>query len=62
MGEEDGIPVEVKPERPTFPRTVSELSPGGRGIHLQAKKNTVLSSHGRPPWCEPNGKSGLTGL
>lgn len=47
---DDGIPIVVKSERPSFPRTVSELGPAPRGVQLQAKKNTILKSHGRPPW------------
>ena len=40
--------------RPPLSRAVSNtLNPGGRSeFLLQAKKNTILKSHGRPPWCD----------
>ncbi|THH33197.1 hypothetical protein EUX98_g984 [Antrodiella citrinella] len=56
IGDDDGIPLSVKPERPSFPRTVSELNPNARNaVPLQAKKNTILKSHGRPPWYGEDG-------
>ena len=37
--------------RPPLSRSITNtLSPGRSEIFLQAKKNTILTSHGRPPW------------
>ncbi|PIL35674.1 hypothetical protein GSI_02404 [Ganoderma sinense ZZ0214-1] len=49
----------LEPSRPPMSRTVSNtLNPGCRSeILLQAKKNTVLKSHGRPPWYDEDGKA-----
>ncbi|KZT07622.1 armadillo/beta-catenin/plakoglobin [Laetiporus sulphureus 93-53] len=40
-------------QRPPLSRTVTALT--ARDILLQAKKNTVLKSHGRPPWYGEDG-------
>ncbi|KAI8980099.1 armadillo/beta-catenin/plakoglobin [Trametes punicea] len=43
--------------RPPLSRSVSNtLNPSGRSeVLLQAKKNTILTSHGRPPWYGEDG-------
>lgn len=48
------VPVAV---RPPLSRTVtSTVGPGERSeVLLQAKKNTILTSHGRPPWYGADG-------
>ncbi|KAI0714320.1 hypothetical protein C8T65DRAFT_644703, partial [Cerioporus squamosus] len=45
--------------RPPLSRTVSNtLHPGAHSeFLLQAKKNTILKSHGRPPWYDEDGHS-----
>ncbi|RDX57400.1 armadillo/beta-catenin/plakoglobin [Lentinus brumalis] len=45
--------------RPPLSRTVSNtLRPGAHSeFLLQAKKNTILKSHGRPPWYDEDGHS-----
>ncbi|KAI0926135.1 hypothetical protein AcW1_008379 [Taiwanofungus camphoratus] len=41
-------------ERPLLSRTITNSQTSGRDV-LQAKKNTVLKSHGRPPWYGEDG-------
>ena len=50
-GEENQVKL-LEPSRPPVSRSVTNtLNPGCRSeVLLQAKKNTVLKSHGRPPW------------
>ncbi|CAL1716210.1 unnamed protein product [Somion occarium] len=51
---EDDTPIFINVDsesRPVISRTVSN----SRAIPLQAKKNTILKSHGRPPWYSEDG-------
>lgn len=44
------------PVRPPLSRTVTNTLGLGRSeVLLQAKKNTILTSHGRPPWYGEDG-------
>ncbi|KAI0635823.1 armadillo/beta-catenin/plakoglobin [Trametes polyzona] len=48
--------LEVPPVRPPLSRTVTNaLGLGKSEVLLQAKKNTILTSHGRPPWYGEDG-------
>lgn len=51
---DDGASVTLNvPSRPSLSRSVTSsdnLSGQGSRIHLQTLKNTLLKSHGRPPW------------
>jgi len=49
---DDTIPPVTQSIRPTLSRTVTSVTV--RDV-LQAKKNTVLKSHGRPPWYGEDG-------
>ncbi|TBU55572.1 armadillo/beta-catenin/plakoglobin [Dichomitus squalens] len=58
VGEQEQTPfLDPSPGRPPLSRAVSNtLNPGGRSeFLLQAKKNTILKSHGRPPWYDEDG-------
>ncbi|OBZ72542.1 Uridine-cytidine kinase-like 1 [Grifola frondosa] len=52
------VPIVIQPQstRPPLSRTVTNVLGTARtDILLQAKKNTVLKSHGRPPWYGEDG-------
>ncbi|KAI0784247.1 armadillo/beta-catenin/plakoglobin [Abortiporus biennis] len=53
----ENAPLEVKPDstRPQFSRSSSNVSGRPSVTTLQATKNTVLKSHGRPPWYGEDG-------
>ncbi|PCH42248.1 armadillo/beta-catenin/plakoglobin [Wolfiporia cocos MD-104 SS10] len=49
----DALLPETQTARPTLSRSATLLT--ARDVLLQAKKNTVLKSHGRPPWYGEDG-------
>jgi uridine kinase len=53
MSDDGGSVTLTVPDRPALSRSntvTSDLSGQGSKIQLQTLKNTLLKSHGRPPW------------